>query len=103
MSNRGLLFHDIWFLQAIALLAILGLQPQSQAKSNNAEHGEDEHGQGVVVLDNLVAIANYGANDTIVAQHIADEQGHATQTDVLYPEDERIGRTQKAQGDNLGH
>ena len=97
------LFCNVGLLQAVAFLAILCLQPKGKAKGNNSEHGEDEHGDGVVVLDNLVAVAYYGANNAIIAQHIADEQRHATQTDVLYPEDERIGRTLKAQGYNLGH
>ena len=97
------LFCDVWLLKAITFLSVFVLEPKGKAKGDDTKYSEDEHGDGVVVLDNLVSIANNGANDAIVAQYITDEQGYATQTDVLHPEDKRVCRTQKAQGYNLGY
>ena len=78
---------DIGLFKAVVLALVFCLQPKGKSEGDDSKAGEDEHGEGVVIKGYYVAIALYGAHDAIVAQHVADQEGHTAQADVLHPED----------------
>lgn len=93
----------VCLLQAITFLAVFIFEPQGQTEGYDAEQGKDKHGNGIVIEKYLIAVAHNSAYYAVLAQYVANEQGYTAKTYVLYPEDECVGRAQKAQGDNLGH
>ena len=99
----NLLLLDVRQLEAITLALVLLLQGKGEEKCYDTEAGEYAHREGLVILLEHLAVNDTLAHDAVLIEHPADEQGHEAQTDILHPEDERIGRAEQLLGDDLGY
>ena len=93
---KGVLLLDVGEFQSDALLLIDGFQDEAEDEGCNTEAGEHDQRSGIVQFRSTGAFGIGGI------EHLADKHGEEPQTDVLNPEDERIGRTDDLCIDQLG-
>ena len=89
---------DVGFFEAVVLDAVFAQEHDGEDDGAQAEEGEDAHGDGVVIAgDAALRVGLCGK----VVDDPPDEGGHEGEPDVLYVEDERIGRAELFHGDDF--
>ena len=78
----------IWQFETVAFLFVLYLQSKTEQECQDTKRSKDNHGHYIAV----------GRNAERTNQH-----GDQAQTDILYPENQAISRTQNLLIDNLWH
>ena len=82
----------IRLLQSIALAFVLTLKGEGEQQGDDAKASKHTHWQGVVVLDESLSIHYTFSADTVLIKQPTNEQRYETETDILHPENEGVGR-----------
>ncbi len=102
---QEILFLNVRLFEAITILFVDGFEIDGYQECNDTEGGEDDQRNGVVVGDEGVGGTSgdgfFGGDDSLVVgvaalQYAANEHGHEAESNVLYPEDERVGTAEIA-------
>src|SRR5574344_143610 len=91
--------------QSISFFLILNLKPNAQEKGDNSKRGEYHHRNSIIInrlSQPLYTLSNLGFNLRALSgntwihavKHIADNFGDKTKSEILYPENKRIGTSQ---------
>ncbi len=100
---------DIGFFQTEMVLFVDSLEDNADNKSGHTQTSRHEQGPGVFVRNRCngrihLAGSHLGYDIGIgVVEHLTDKQGEVSQTDILNPENERVGRTQNLIVDQFGN